>query len=73
MPALAPVTTPDVPIVATLVVTLLHTPRSAVGLLNAVVAVGHTIAVPVILPALGSGLTVTTVVAAAVPQLLVTV
>ena len=62
---------PDVPIVATAVLLLVHAPPVVV-LLNDVVAVAQTIAVPVIVPATGSGLTVTSIVAVAVPQLLVT-
>ena len=72
VPAAMPVTIPDVPIVAVAVVTELHTPPPA-ALLKVVVLVGHTVNMPVIVPALGDGLTVTTLVAAAVPQLLVTV
>lgn len=48
--------------------TLLHTPPPAASL-NNVVAVGHTVNVPLILPATGNGLTVTTTIAATVPQL----
>ncbi len=51
-----------------------HTPpASPVGLLNAAVAKGHVTGVPVTAPAFGSGFTVTILVAATVPQLLVTV
>ena len=71
VPALTPVTRPVVLIVATELVTLLHTPPAARSV-NWVVPVGHTVVIPEIDPALGEGLTVTTVVAAAVPQLLVT-
>ena len=71
VPAVTPVTIPDVPIVATAVLLLLHTPPVVV-LLNVVVEVAQTIAVPVIVPATGSGLTVTFTVVVAVPQLLVT-
>ena len=39
---------------------------------SVVVAVGHTVAVPVMVPALGNGSTVTVVKMKAVPQLLVT-
>ncbi len=74
VPVATPVTTPDVLIVATPVLTLLHTPpRSPVGSASAMVAVGQTTSPPVIAPALGAGFTVTTTVAATVPQLLVTV
>ena len=62
---------PDVPIVATAVLLLVHAPPVVV-LLNDVVAVAQTIAVPVIVPATGSGLTVTFTVVVTVPQLLVT-
>ena len=72
VPALTPVTRPVALIVATPVDTLLHTPPAAASV-NWVVAVGHTVVVPVIEPALGERLTVTNVVATAVPQLLVTV
>ena len=72
VPGATPVTIPVAPTVATAGVTALHTPPPA-ALVNAVVAVGQTISVPVILPALGDGSTVTTTVAAAVPQLFTTV
>ena len=71
VPAVTPVTIPDMPIVATAVLLLLHTPPVVV-LLNVIVAVAQTIAVPVIVPATGNGLTVTFTVVVAVPQLLVT-
>ena len=51
---------------------LLHAPLP-VASVSVVVAPTHTAAVPVMLPALGNGLTVTTVVAATVPQPPVTV
>ncbi len=72
VPAAMPVTTPVALMVATPVETELHTPPATASL-KAVVIVGQTTSVPVILPALGDGLTVTTAVAATVPQLLVTV
>ena len=73
VPTATPVTIPDdEPIVAMEGVTEVHTPPPA-PLLRVVVAEGHTDRVPLILPALGNGFTVTTTVAAAVPQLLVTV
>lgn len=53
--------------------TELHTPPTAVGSLKSVVVVGHTTSVPEILPAAGDGFTVTTLVVAIVPQLLVVV
>ena len=58
--------------VATAGATELQTPPLDPSL-RVVVAVGHTVAVPLIAPALGNGFTVTTFVAAVVPQLLVTV
>ena len=71
MPAAMPVTIPVVPTVARAVLLLDHTPPP-VALLRAVLDPAQTVVVPVIEPALGSGLTVTAVVALAVPQLLVT-
>ena len=53
-------------------VTLLHVPPAAASV-NAVFAPAQTRAVPVIVPGLGDGLTVTTLDAASVPQLLVIV
>jgi hypothetical protein len=50
---------------------LLHTPPGAASL-SGVADSSHTVSVPVIVPAAGKGLTVTTAVAAAVPQLFVT-
>ena len=67
-----PVTVPSVPTVALAVAPLAHVPPVAV-VVSAVVAPTHTVAAPVIVPALGSGSTVTACVAVAVPQLLVTV
>jgi hypothetical protein len=53
---------------------LLHVPpASPVASLNTIEYVGHTVIVPAIAPGLGKGLTVTLTVAAAIPQLLVTV
>jgi hypothetical protein len=72
VPATTPVTTPVPPTEATPVALLLHVPP-AVAFDNAVVLPAHTVAVPVIVPALGSALTVTTLVVLALPQLLVTV
>lgn len=67
-----PVTIPVTPIVAMPVATLLHTPPGAAS--ESVVArPRHTLAVPVMKPALGNGLTVTTWVETAVPQAFVTV
>ena len=72
VPAATPVTMPVLPTVATVVAVLLHAPP-VVASLNPVVDPAQTIAVSVIVPADGSGLTVTTLIAAAVPQPLVTV
>jgi hypothetical protein len=72
VPAVTPVTVPVLPTVATPVAVLLHAPPVAASV-KPVVEPAHTIAVPVMLPADGNGLTVTVVVAAAVPQPLVTV
>ena len=72
VPADTPVTMPVVPTVATVVAVLLQVPP-VVASLNPVVAPAQTVAVPVMVPADGNGLTVTTLVAAAVPQPLVTV
>ena len=59
-------------LVATPVETELQVPPVATSL-NVVVDPAQTVVVPVIVPAIGNGLTVTVVVATAVPQLLVTV
>ena len=72
VPAVMPLTTPLVPTVATEVLLLLHVPP-AVALLSVVVLPAVSVAVPVMVPADGNGLTVITLAAAAVPQLLVTV
>ena len=72
VPAEIPVTTPVALIVATPVDTELQTPPATASV-RLVVVVGHSVKVPVIDPALGAGFTVTTAVAAAVPQLFVTV
>ena len=70
VPTLTAVTMPVALIVATPVDKLLHTPP-AVTSVNALVTPTHKVVAPIIVPAFG-GLTVNTVVAAAVPQLLVT-
>ena len=58
MPAVTPVTIPDdEPTVAIPGAVELHTPPGAT-LLSVVVAVGHTVGVPVIVPAFGIGFTV---------------
>ena len=67
-----PVTTPVALTVATPVDTELHRPP-AVASLRLVVVAGQITSPPLIVAADGAGLTVTTAVAAAVPQLLVTV
>ena len=72
VPAVTPVTVPVLPTVATAVAVLLHAPPVAASV-KPVVEPAHTVAVPVMLPADGNGLTVTTLVAAVVPQPLVTV
>ena len=72
VPAATPVTIPVDPTVATDVVPEVHAPP-LVPSLNAVVAPAHNVAVPEIVPAPGTVFTVTTVVALALPQLLVTV
>ena len=71
MPVATPVTRPVALTVALAGLTLLHIPPPAASV-SAVVAAGQTDRTPVMLPALGAGFTVTTTVAAAVPQLLVT-
>ncbi len=72
VPAATPLTMQVLPTVATPVAPLLHTPP-VVAFDNVVVLPAHTVAVPVIVPPDGSGLTVTTCVVVALPQLLVTV
>jgi len=72
VPAAMPVTTPVALTVATPVETELHIPPVAASV-KLVVVVGQSVRPPVIVPALGAGFTVTTTVAATVPQLLVTV
>jgi hypothetical protein len=72
VPAETPVTTPEEVTVAMPVSVLLHTPPGATSL-REVVDDAHMVLAPVIVPAKGSAFTVTTLVAAAVPQPLVTV
>ena len=73
VPALRPVTIPEVLTVPTAVLVLLHTPP-AVASLRDVVAPVHAVAVPETgAGAAGVVFTVTSTVAARVPQLLVTV
>ena len=71
VPAATPVTMPVAPTVAMPGDTELHIPPPAASV-RFVVVVGQTVNPPVIVPELGVGFTVTTTVAAAVPQLLVT-
>ena len=73
VPFATPVTSPEAFTVATPVDTELHMPAPPVRSVSAVVCVGHIVKAPVMLPATGNGFTVTTAVAATVPQLLVTV
>ena len=72
VPAATPVTTPVASTLPTVGAELLHTPPDA-ALVSAVVEPAQTVPVPVIVPATGDGFTVTTAVAATVPQLFVTV
>ena len=72
LPAAKPATTPDVFTDPVDGAVLLHTPPAAASVSD-VLAPTQTTGVPVIVPASGNPLTVTTCVAAAVPQLLVTV
>ena len=72
LPADTPVTLPEPSTVPTDKVTLLQIPP-VVASVKIVFEPAQTIGVPAMVPALGVGLTVTTCVAAAVPQLLVTV
>lgn len=74
VPAAIPVTTPEVFTIAMLVAVLLHVPPAVpVGSLSVMVAAGQTNNTPDMAPATGVGFTVTGIVAATVPQLLVTV
>ena len=72
VPGAIPLTTPKGFTVATVAAVALHTPPIATSV-SAVVENAQTVFVPVILPAAGSGLTVTTTDDAAVPQILVIV
>ena len=72
VPAATPVTTPVPLTVAIPGLTLLHIPAPAPSV-RLVVEVGQTVNTPDIIPAFGVALTVTTAVAAATPQLFVTV
>ena len=73
VPATPPVTMPVAPTVATAGVTLLHVPPAERSVSAVVPPAGQSVSAPVIVPATGDGFTVTTVVAATVPQLFVTV
>ena len=74
VPAVRPVTTPVALTVAIPGRALLHTPPVVpVGSLHVVVVAGQRDKVPVMAPATGLGSTVTSAVAATVPQLFVTV
>ncbi len=70
-PESTPVTMPLVPMVATAVLPLLHTPPLT-ELLKVVVASSQSTKTPDIVPDTGAGLTVTVCVLCAVPQLLLT-
>ena len=72
VPEVRPLTTPEVLTVATVVLVLLHIPP-VVTSVNVVDNPAITVAVPLIVPAAGDELTVTTRMAAAVPQVFVTV
>lgn len=72
IPAVTPLTTPEVFTVATEVVPELQVPPLTV-LLSVVLAATHTRLLPVMVPAAGAGFTVMFLVALADPQLLVTV
>ena len=72
IPAAMPDTSPLPSTFATDGLPVLHAPPGAASV-NAVVSPTQTTAVPEIVPALGNALTVTAWVAAAVPQLLLTV
>ena len=71
VPEETPVTTPVLPTVATAVLDDDHTPPPE-GSVRVIVLPAQTDDVPVIEPAIGSGLTVTTCVATTLPQLLAT-
>ena len=72
VPAAIPDTTPEASTLAMLLAEELHAPP-LFALFKAVIAPAHTTAVPFMVPAVGSGFTITTCVAFAIPQLLVTV
>lgn len=73
VPGATPVTIPvNEPMVAIAVFTELHNPPPAASL-KVVVVPGQAVNIPVMVPASGVALTVTTMVAAAIPQLLFTI
>ena len=72
MPSATPVTKPVVFTEAIEALLVLHTPPETASVKDVVVP-GHTVVVPDIVPAFGSGLTAIADVAVAVPQVLVTV
>ena len=73
VPAISPVTIPDVPTVPMAGLVLLQVPPAVISVSD-VVEPAHTVGVPVMLPgAAGNELTVTTAVVAILPQPLVTV
>ena len=69
MPVFTPVTMPEVPTVATVVLLLLHMPPGVL-LASVVVAPGHTFIVPVIGVAVGAGVTILVTVAMPVQPVL---
>jgi hypothetical protein len=73
VPAATGLTTPEEEIVATLVLVLLQKPPVAAVRNVSLVTLAQITLVPVIVSGLGSGLTVTTAIAKAVPHTLVTV
>lgn len=71
VPAATPVTVPAALMVAAAGLLLLHTPPAAASV-RVLEEPGHTIVAPLMVPADGTPVTVTTAVAPALPQLLVT-
>ena len=70
IPALSPLTVPDVLTLATVILLLLHEPPLV--LVSVIFDASQTVCAPSIVPAIGNGLTVTICVSVAVPQPLVT-
>ena len=71
VPAMSPVTVPEGSTVAVEELVLLHTPPFVISLNGIVAPPSHTVAAPVIAAGVvGNGFTVTTLVAARLPQLL---